>query len=72
MHRSKTSYKEQMQLVIKNQSAMGNIFDDKQQFVPKDIKNLTKTEQYQLNKERCSAYTMEPCDLLYIDKKKSM
>lgn len=44
MHQSKTSYKEQMQLVIKNQTAMGNIFDAKQQLVPKDIRNLTKEE----------------------------
>ena len=44
MHLSKTSYKEQMQLAVKNHNAEYNIFDDKMKFIPKDIRNLTKEE----------------------------
>ena len=59
----KTSYKEQMQLALKTGATCKK---------PKDYNHLTIDERNDLNKERSSAYTMEACDLLYIDKKESM
>ena len=63
MGSSKTSYKEQMQLAMKTGATWKK---------PKDYNHLTLDERNDLNKERSSAFTMEPCDLLYIDKKQSM
>ena len=37
-----------------------------------DMKDLTQAEVDKLNQQRTTAVTMEPCDLLYLDKEESM
>ena len=57
---------------MKNRIEKDSIFEKKIKISAEMIEDLSEKEVNELNKHRTTATTMEPCDLLYIDKLQSM